>query len=419
MLDMLSAPLSRAGRALSRPVQLAILAGVAVAVTVVLLAVPLVRSWVAPREVAETAAPALPRGAFQATPQQWAGFKLAPVSLHTFRSEEVADGKIAVNDDHLTPVFSPYSGRVTKLLAKPGDSVESGAPLAMVEASEFVQAQNDLIAAAAQLGKSRSQLALAETNEKRQRGLLAAKAGALKDLQQAVTELASARADLRSSETALGAVRNRLRILGKSDEEIATIEAAGKVSAAAPVTAPIAGTVMQRKVGLGQYIAAAASDPIFTIGNLSTVWLIANVRESDAPKMHPGDAVEVRVLAWPGRVFTAKLTYVAPSVDPTTRRLPVRAEVENPDGALKPEMFASFGIITGADRSAPAVPADAVVYEGAEAHVWVAGEDRTVMARTIRAGRSADGLVEAEGVEPGETVVESGTLFIDRAARGE
>ena len=111
-------------------------------------------------------------------------------------------------------------------------------------------------------------------------------------------------------------MRNRLRILGRSDEEIAKLEKIDRIGAEVVVAAPIAGTVIQRKVGLGQYINAGATDPIFTVGNLETIWLIANVRESDAPKMKVGAQVEVTVLAYPGRVFNAKLSYVAPALDP-------------------------------------------------------------------------------------------------------
>ena len=184
------------------------------------------------------------------------------------------------------------------------------------------------------------------------------------------------------------------------------------------VSAPIGGTVIQRKVGPGQYINVGATDPVFTVGNLETVWLVANVRESDAPRMKVGAPVEVSVLAYPGRVFNAKLSYVAPSLDPNTRRLSVRAEIANPGRELLPEMFASFRIVTGADQLAPAVPQEAVVYEGAQARVWVARpEQKAVIARQIEVGSIANGLVEVrKGLNAGETVVASGTLFIDRAA---
>jgi cobalt-zinc-cadmium efflux system membrane fusion protein len=150
-----------------------------------------------------------------------------------------------------------------------------------------------------------------------------AQGGALKDWQQAQTDLVSAQNTVRSDEIALVAVRNRLRIFGKADKEIASLEAqpTQKLDPVTVVTAPIGGTITQRQVGLGQFInstVGGASGPVYTIGDLSTVWLIANVREADAPLMQVGLPVEVRVLALPGRVFNAKISWVAPSIDPNT-----------------------------------------------------------------------------------------------------
>ena len=358
-------------------------------------------------------------GAFRPSESQWAGFRFAKVEPIAFREERATDGRIAINEDTATPVFSPYSGRVSRLIARPGDHVERGAPLFAIEASEFVQGHNDLVTAVAGVDKAKSRLALAQMAEKRQRDLQAIRGGALKDLEQAQSDLVAAQGDLRSAEIALAAVRNRLRILGRSDDDIAQLEKTDRIGAETIVSAPIAGTIIQRKVGLGQYINAGANDPVFTVGNLSTVWLIANVRESDAPKMKVGAAVEVTVLAFPGRVFNAKLAYVAPALDPNTRRLPVRAEIQNTGRELLPEMFASFRIVSGDDRLMPAVPVDAIVYEGAKARVWIARPDsKTVVSRDITVGDTINGLVEArKGLSVGETVVTSGTLFIDRAAR--
>jgi cobalt-zinc-cadmium efflux system membrane fusion protein len=357
-------------------------------------------------------------GAFSPSETQWASLKLAAVRQVAFRDERATDGKIAINDDTTTPVFSPYSGRVSRLIAKPGDYVEVGKPLFAIDASEYVQGQNDLVTAVAGVEKAKSKLELAKMSEKRQRELLAIRGGALKDLEQAQSDLVAAQGDLRAAEIALAAVRNRLRILGRTDEEIDHLEKVDRIGAEVVVSAPIAGTVIQRKVGLGQYINAGATDPIYTVGNLQTIWLIANVRESDAPKMKAGAPVEVTVLAYPGRVFNAKLSYVAPALDPNTRRLPVRAQIENPGRELLPEMFASFRIVAGETRLMPAVPQEAVVYEGAQARVWVARPDqKSVITRPIEVGTTTNGLVEVrKGLAVGETVVASGTLFIDRAA---
>ena len=368
---------------------------------------------------------AAPPGTFRPTQEQWRGLKLAPVVVRGFVPEQVTEGTIAVDDDLTTPIFSHYSGRVIKVIAMLGEVVEPGAPLFVIHASEFVQAQNDLITALANLQSSRSQLRMAQTTEKRTHELYLAQGGALKDWQQAQTDLITAENTVRANEIALHAVRSRLRILGKTDQEIASLEAepTQKLNPMAIVTAPVRGTITQRQIGLGQYInseAAGAASPVFTISDLSTVYLIANVREVDTPLMHVGLALEVHVLAYPGRVFKGKVSYVAPSIDPNTHRLPVRADVENPDGALKPGMFANFSIITGEASTAPAVPQEAIVYEGERARVWVAGDGDTLALREIRTGRTSDGLVEVlAGLSAGEKVVTSGTVFIDRAARAD
>jgi cobalt-zinc-cadmium efflux system membrane fusion protein len=379
----------------------------------------------------KTQAPVPPQTAsqsdtFKPTDAQWAGFKMAPVRKIAFSVSQITDGKIAIDDDLTVPVFSPYTGRVTKLFVKTGDIVKAGDPLMAIQATEFVQAANDLVAALSTDRTTKAQLALATTTEKRQHDLYLAQGGSLKDWQQSISDLTNARGAFSSAEVALGAVRNRLRILGKSDREEAAMETAidpTRFSPEAIVSAPIAGAITQRQVGLGQNIATQAnggSTPIFTVGDTSRVWLVANAREVDAPMIHTGDAVEVSVLAFPGKVFTAKLTYVSASIDPTTHRLPIHAEVDNPDGLLKPEMFASFRIITGQASQSLAIPQAAVVYDADGAHVWLAGSDKTLSVRQVKLGRNDGGLVQVlDGLKEGDTVVTSGSLFIDRAAQAD
>jgi cobalt-zinc-cadmium efflux system membrane fusion protein len=271
-----------------------------------------------------------------------------------------------------------------------------------VESPEFVQAQNDIESAS-------TQIKLARINESRKHALYEAKGGSLQDWQ-------SAQADLTTAETVLNSVRNRLRILGKSPADIAAMESNQKINPVATLVAPIGGVVIDRQLGPGQYIQAGGG-PVYTIADPSSVWLLANVRESDAGLVKLGQPVEVRVLAYPKRTFKARVTYVAAVVDPSTHRLPVRAEVENRDGALKPEMFATFRILTGEPVESPAVPQSAIVYEGDAAHAWVLGEDGLISYRSIRPGRSEDGLVEVlDGLKTGERIVTKGGLFIDQVA---
>ncbi len=136
------------------------------------------------------------RRPFELTATQWAALKFEAVSERVFRSQLVTDGKIAVDEDHATPIFSPYAGRVTKLMAKPGDVVERGQTLCVIEVTDMVQAQNDFIAAVSALNKARSQLNLARIIEKRQRDLYEGKAAPLKEWQQAQAELVGAENDL-------------------------------------------------------------------------------------------------------------------------------------------------------------------------------------------------------------------------------
>lgn len=361
-------------------------------------------------------------GTFRPTKGQLDGLKIAPVQSMVFRSEELTDGSIANNDDATTPVFSPYSGQVAKLFVKLGDVVKKGDPLMAVEASEFVQGQTDLVSAAAGLSTARAQVTLITLAEQRQHELLLAKSGAQKDWLQSQADLSAAQNTLRSADAALIAARSRLRILGKSAREISQIEAEPNLQgmgAQALVRAPIAGTVIGRQVGPGQYLqsaSAGAVNPVFSIGNLSTVWMVGNVRETDAPKMHIGLPVEVQVLAWPKRTFNATISWISPSVDPITHRLPVRAQIDNRDGALKPMMYASFRILTGEAASAPGIAQSAVVYEGAEAHVFVAKNDGTLAVRMVRLGRVSGDMVEVlDGLTAGDNIVTRGALFIDRA----
>jgi cobalt-zinc-cadmium efflux system membrane fusion protein len=364
----------------------------------------------------------VPDGSFRPTKAQWDTLKIASVQTLPFVSELVTDGTVAYNDDTTTPVFSPYSGRVAKIFAKPGDVVARCAPLLAIEASEFAQGQNDLVAAVDAVNAAKAQVRLAEANEQRQHEMLLAKVGSQKDWLQSQADLASAKSAQRTAEVTLGTARSRLRILGKSDEEIRKLETASDLQTTkseAVVHAPLAGTILQRQVGPGQYIQSGATNPVFQIGDLSTVWVVANVREADASQLQLGADVEVRALAWPDRVFKAKLAWIAPAIDPVTHRLPVRAEVDNRDGALKPTMFTSIRIVTGGVVTAPGVPPGAIVYEGTDAHVYVARADNTLALRAIRTGRTSGDIVEvADGLAAGERVVTSGALFIDRAAAG-
>lgn len=356
---------------------------------------------------------------FTPTPSEWATLTIQPVQAKTFRAEYVTEGKVAVDEDRSTPVFSPYAGRVTKLLAKPGEMLKQGQPLFTIEAADTVQAQNDFIAAMTAQNKAKSAIDLADIQFKRAKDLYEGHAIPLKDYQQAEATQVQAQNDMRSSMTALEAARNKLRILGFTDETIKAFQDKGTINREVTIYSPISGTVVQRKIGPGQYVNSGASDPVFVVGDLSTVWLTAFVRESDAAAVCIGQDITVNVMALPGRPLTAKINYVAAAIDPSTRRLLVRATIDNKDGLLKPEMFANVTIYSAGDRAAPAVPKQSLIYEGDQVRIWVAREDKSVELRQIKIGLINGNLVEVtSNLKPGEQIVTKGSLFIDRAASG-
>jgi cobalt-zinc-cadmium efflux system membrane fusion protein len=348
------------------------------------------------------------------SPEQMHQLAVVTAELYPFQVRRSAIGQIAFNEDTTTPVRTPFSGRVTEMIAKIGDKVRRGDPLLEIASPDVVQPQNDYIAALAASNKVRAQLKLAQIAEQRSRSLYEGKAGPLKEWQQAEAALVAAENDMRSAETALDAARHQLRIIGRSDSEIAALQDKSAISRSVTIYSPIDGTVIARKVGPGQYVRSDLGDPLYTIADLSTMWLKAFVPEADIAHVRVGQQIEVKVMALPDRVFKARITAIGAASDATTRRVVVRSEIPNPDGALKAEMFASFMIETGDGESAPAVPVEAVIREADVAAVWVERAPMVFEHRPVKIGREQDGRIQIrEGLKAGERVVARGAIFVD------
>ncbi len=296
--------------------------------------------------------------------QQSSAMQFETVRTRTFQTETVTDGYVAAN------------GGWTLASAPPG-AVARGVPVLQGQSADLIQAEGDLATA-------RAQLVAAAANEQRQHALYRADGASLKDWQQAEVDAATAA-------SALAAARNKLRLLGKDEQGILALE--------------------RRNDG--------SASRIFTVGDSSLVWLVANVREADAPHIHIGDRAFVQIPSLDGRNLSATINYIGSTVDPATHRLPVAGLYKNTDGVLKPNMLASFDILDRDSARAPAVPKDAIVYEGEQARVWVVQHDGTFTLRDVTVGRSHDGYAEiARGLSAGERVVTAGALFIDQASAG-
>jgi cobalt-zinc-cadmium efflux system membrane fusion protein len=403
-------------RSLTRPRQLYLVAGIA---GVALGAAALAGCGKPQAAAAQQAAEA---GVFRPTSDQLKSLTVAPADLRAFDQIETTSGSIQPDGDKTTPVISPFTGRVIEVLAEPGQRVTRKTPLFAVAATEAAQGRADLATALGALETARSQLKLAQETEQRQGELYRSAGGALKDFRQAESDRIAAEGQVRSAEAALGSARSRLAALGQSASDIAALEktpAAQAVPARAVVYAPVDGVVTRRTLGPGQAI-SAGGDALFSVSDLSTVWLTAEVPETAAGKVRLGAEVQVVTPAYPGRVFRAKVTYIAPALNPDTHRLPVRATIANPDGALKPDMFASFRIDSGAIGRSPAVPDSAVIREGDTARVWVLEQDGTLRLRPVVPGADQDGMVQiTQGLQAGERVVSKGALFVDQAGQPE
>jgi membrane fusion protein, heavy metal efflux system len=238
----------------------------------------------------------------------------------TFRTLKPGIGQIAFNEDASTVVLTPFSGRVTKLHAKIGDSVKTGAPLFELESPEVVQAQTDLLSALQAVGKAKAQQNTTQRALDRQSSLNKVKATSQREVDQASSDYAAADADFKSAENALTAARKRLRVLiGRSDEEIVRLERERVINPSITVNAPIDGTIVGRKIGPGQYVRSDVSEPLFSIADLATMWLKAAVPENDIPLIRVGQEIEVKVAAMPDKTFKARIAAIGCSHSPRHR----------------------------------------------------------------------------------------------------
>ena len=359
-------------------------------------------------------------GVFEATPDQYAGLQIEAVHQGTVSASVDATGVIAADDYRSTPILPPLSGQITAVLAEAGQRVVRGQALAVIRSSERSQARQTLLTASAQRDTAHSQLQIATANAHRQELIFKNGGGAQRDFQQSQTDLVSAQASVRTAEAAYAAAEDQLRIQGSTASDLDRANGtAGE--ALATVRAPIDGVIATRSASVGQFLGSNNDTPIFVITNPATVWLVAQVAESEATHIHVGDALDVTTPSSPGRIFSAKVSVVGSGLDPATHRLPVRAVIANPDGALKPQMFANFVIKPHASGIQNpfiiSVPAEAVIREGDEARVWVVEPGRRLIARTVQISDGADTATVnvVSGLKPGERIVTRGAIFVNEA----
>ncbi|HZZ40963.1 MAG TPA: efflux RND transporter periplasmic adaptor subunit [Acidobacteriaceae bacterium] len=307
-------------------------------------------------------------------------------------------GTVAYNAFKTTPVITQVGGPVTRILVVPGQHVREGAPMLEVSSPDYSQLLDAYLKAA---DSSR----LAEKNYARAQDLYQHHAIAQRDLEQAESDRNQARADLNAAEEGM-------KILGiKNPAQLADAPASAQI----PVLAPINGEVVERLVSPGQVVQAGQTQA-FTISDLSTVWVLANVYQADLAYVRSGEDVAVQTDAYPG-TFHGRISYVSPALDPNTRTLQARVVVDNPGEKLKRDMYCTVMVTAGKVTQAIAVPNAAVLRDdNNQPFIYVATGANQFGRRDVETGQSENGLIQIlKGIAPGDKVVGDGSLFLQFA----
>ena len=334
------------------------------------------------------------------TEKQAASLAVGPVASRDFTLFKTAVGTIDFNEDLLVQVFSQYPGKILKANYNIGDDVKAGDILFTIDSPDLLQAESALLAAAGVLELQKRVLARA-TN------LLKAGGSAQKDVDQSTS-------DQQTAEGNFKAARDAARIFGKTDAEIDQVVEMRKVDSTLLVPSPISGRIVARSAAPGFLVQPGNAPAPYAVANLATMWMLANVVETDAPAYKLGQDVEVKVPAYPDRVFKGHVTALGAMLDPNSHRQLVRSQIDDPEHLLRSGMYASFVIRVGDPVRSLAVPANGVVREGdGTMSVWVTSDSRHFTKRTVKLGLLQDGWNQIlEGLKPGDTVVTDGAVFL-------
>lgn len=326
--------------------------------------------------------------------QARAGVKVQPAAVHAVPGLLQTTGTFEANGDREAHVTPRIAGRVVKVYKTVGAQVRTGEPLVMIESLELGQAQSDFLQAQARHD-------LAKATRERQRQLFGSDLTAKKDVQAAESEARVLEIELERS-------RNQLKLLGFGPERQAQLAAHRKLDPTVPVLSPIGGRVVARHVTLGEMIRPDAEEPAYTVSDMSTLWLHAHLYERDLSRVQEGQSATLSTPAYPGRSFKGRVTLISTALERDTRTAQARITVANPDGRLKPQMFANVRIDVGT-RRVLSIPQSALVQDKQETFVFVRENPTTFERRAIRVGPLAGGVYPVEsGLTAGEAIVVEG-----------
>ncbi|UGA46088.1 efflux RND transporter periplasmic adaptor subunit [Bradyrhizobium quebecense] len=332
--------------------------------------------------------------------KQAASLKTIAAEQRSFRTLKNAVGSIDFNQNMLVQAFTPNPGRIVDTPLNVGDEVAKGDRLFTIDSPDLLQAESSLLAAAGVLELQTRTLA-------RVRQLLKTGGGAQKDVDQATSDQQTAEGNYKAG-------RDAVRIFGKTDAEIDRIVADRKVDSILVVPSPISGRIIARNAAPGLFVQPGNAPAPYSLADISTMWMVANVIETDAPAYRIGQPVEVRVPAYPNEVFRGRVTTLGLNIDPNSHRQLVRSVIDDPQHKLRAGMLASFTIETEPPKLSVSVPLDAIVREGdGTMTVWVTTDGRKFDRRTVTIGMEQDGWRQIlSGLAAGEQVASTGAIFL-------
>jgi membrane fusion protein, heavy metal efflux system len=340
--------------------------------------------------------------------QKTAGIEIEAIQPSSVSESITATGELTVNEDRTWSVGSHIEGRVMMVSAKPGDMVKQGSVLARMHSHQVHDARADYRRASDELARARAAALQAERIRDRASRLLELKAASKQDVELAQGQVRDAEAAVRNAQTEVDRVRTHITEyldVSVADED----KSAGEDHV--PIKAPASGLVTERKASAGTVV--TAGQEMFRITDPSSLWMMANVAESDLQHLRVGQPVRVLVRAYPERAFPGRILRLGEELDPTTRTLKVRVLVPNQGGLLKPEMYATAEIERAGSRSALFVPEAAAQDLNGNRIVFVrTGADR-FEARPIQVARVSDGKMEVtNGLKPGDRVAVKGSFIL-------
>src|SRR6266849_372435 len=347
------------------------------------------------------------------------------VVLQPIAGAILATGKILVTEDRVANIGPVHGGRLVRLYAGQGTNVRKGQKLADLESADIDQAEADYLKALADYENARrtsvAEIKFAQATYDRTRMLYEKTITAGKNLQAAEHDLEVAKASAESSvagtRSALTAARRHLLILGLKQSDIDALRNKPDSPVIFSLTSPITGIVVERNATIGATVGSDAN--VFKIIDLSRVWIDANVFEKDLERVRRGQEVRVLVTAFPESSFSGRVVLINSVVDPDTRSVKVRTEVPNPDGRLKPDMFANVQIITDQHRASISIPQSAVLKDGGKTVVFVA-DGNGYKKRVVIAGIQSNDRVEIrDGLNAGDKVVVKGNYLLLQQSKPE